>query len=651
MNMSVLDWGIVAALFVFLSIVVFRSRMKKGQGVSDYLAANRCAGRYALSIAEGMACLGAVSIISVFEMYYTSGFSAYWWSQLQGPVYLIITLSGWIIYRFRQTRAMTLAQFFETRYSRNFRVYSGILSFVAGVLNFGIIPAVGARFFIYFCGIPEALTFWSISIPSYPFIMAVLMLSALMITYAGGQITIIITDFVQGMFSNVVFTIMLAFILFKFDWNIIVEGLQMAPDKASLIHPFKTGQATDFNIWFFLIIAFSVFYQYMVWQGQQGYNSSARTPHEARMSKVLGNFRSVSTYGTILLAPIFIYAVMHHPQFADIAASVTETLETIDNPVIQTQVLVPVALSKILPIGLLGAFAAVMYAAFVSTSDTLLHSWGSIFIQDVIMPFRKRPFTPKTHMILLRLSTVLVAVMVFLFSLLFKQTTYIMYFFTLTISVYSAGAGIVLIGGLYWKRGTTAGAWAAVITGSLLSAGGLFIRWSNPGFPIDEPTFFFIACMVSSVVYFAVSLVKPGNFDMERMLHRGQYKIAEDVAVQEDRKVSWLSRKLGISKEFTRSDKAAYLFIVGWSGFWICVFIIFNLINIFVDVSDTVWSRYWEISNWLFLVMGVFSTIWFTCGGVIDIRRMFKDLKTMSRSQFDDGTVINHQNLNDVKSE
>jgi SSS family solute:Na+ symporter len=648
MNMNWLDWGIVAALFAFLFVVVFRSRMKKGQGVSDYLSANRCAGRYTLSIAEGMAGMGAMTIISVFQMYYASGFSAYWWSQMQGPVMLAISMSGWIIYRYRKTRSMTLAQFFEVRYSRKFRVFSGMLSFVAGVVNFGIMPAVSARFFIYFCGIPTDLPMFGMQVPSYPFIMAVLLISALAITYAGGQITIIITDFVQGLFSNIVFTFLLGFILLKFDWSVMVKGLQMAPEGASMIHPFHTGQATEFNFWFFLIIAFSIFYQYMVWQGQQGYNSSARTPHEARMSKVLGNFRGVSMFGTILLAPIFIYAVMHHPAYADIAANVNGTLATIDNEAIRTQVLVPVALSNILPVGLLGAFAAVMFAAFIGTTDSMLHSWGSIFIQDVVMPFRKKPFTPKAHMILLRLATVMVALIVFFFSLLFKQTTYIMYFATLTASIYTAGAGIVLICGLYWKRGTVAGAWAAVFTGSVLSVAGLVIRQIRPDFPVNEPTFFFIACIAATAMYFLFSLLRPAVFDMDRMLHRGKYEIKKDVA-RHEQKINWISRKLGITREFTLGDKCAYLFIIGWNGFWIGVFIVFNLINIFFDISDTVWSRYWEISNWLFLLMGVLSTIWFTCGGLLDIKQMFRDLKTSSRSEYDDGTVVDHRNLNEIK--
>ena len=47
--------------------------------------------------------------------------------------------------------------------------------------------------------------------------------------------------------------------------------------------------------------------------------------------------------------------------------------------------------------------AAVMLAAFISTHDTYLHSWGSIFIQDVVLPFRKKPFAPRQQMWLLRL--------------------------------------------------------------------------------------------------------------------------------------------------------------------------------------------------------------------------------------------------------
>jgi SSS family solute:Na+ symporter len=75
-----------------------------------------------------------------------------WWGLTMSVIVLLVTVSGWVIYRFRQTRCLTLAEFFERRYSRRFRVFAGLIVFLAGLLNFGIFPSVGARFFIHFCG-------------------------------------------------------------------------------------------------------------------------------------------------------------------------------------------------------------------------------------------------------------------------------------------------------------------------------------------------------------------------------------------------------------------------------------------------------------------------------------------------------------------
>ncbi len=47
---------------------------------------------------------------------------------------IVMALSGWVIYRFCQTCAMTLAQFFEMRYSRRFRVFAGLVAYMAGIV-------------------------------------------------------------------------------------------------------------------------------------------------------------------------------------------------------------------------------------------------------------------------------------------------------------------------------------------------------------------------------------------------------------------------------------------------------------------------------------------------------------------------------------
>ena len=120
MNLHWIDWTIIACVSIFF-VVMARVAARYVQSTADFLAANRCAGRYVITMAEGIAGWGAASIVAIMQMYYQVGFTAEWWGQIGVPVGVFMTLTGWVSYRFRQTRVLTLAQFFEVRYSRRFR--------------------------------------------------------------------------------------------------------------------------------------------------------------------------------------------------------------------------------------------------------------------------------------------------------------------------------------------------------------------------------------------------------------------------------------------------------------------------------------------------------------------------------------------------
>jgi SSS family solute:Na+ symporter len=201
MNLGFIDWVIVVLVLVGM---IFSVSTSKGlmRSVSDFLAAGRSAGRYVMSISSGVAGLGAITIVNYMEMNYIAGFSMSWWGMTSALIILFITVSGWVIYRFRQTRCLTLAQFFQQRYSRNFRIFTGIVAFSAGLINFGIFPAVGARFFIYFCGLPDIITIINFDVNTFAFIMIILLSISLYFVFTGGQSTKIYEESCTNSWKN-----------------------------------------------------------------------------------------------------------------------------------------------------------------------------------------------------------------------------------------------------------------------------------------------------------------------------------------------------------------------------------------------------------------------------------------------------------------
>jgi len=423
--MSWIDWAIVAAAGIGITWICFSAR-KYMNGVADFLVANRSAGRYMMMMSGAMAGVAAISMIAQFEAYYKCGFPPVWWTILYFPATAVALMSGWLVYRFRETRCLTMAQFYEVRYSRKFRIYAGIITWMSGIVNFGIFPAVATRFFIYFCDLPQHFVVMGYTVRTLIPLMIVTLGLALLYTTIGGHVSVMLSDSVQGIFCSIGFVILACFLLHKFGWVDISQVL-INKDVAgqSLLNPYDTSDVPDFNAWFYLIGIFAMYYGFISWQGGQSYNSCALNPHEAKMGGIIGGWRAIPQAVTVVLISICVIAFMALPKYAAEAAQVQEVLKNAPSEYLAGQVRVSVALSRILPIGLKGMFCAMMLFFLVTTQDTYLHSWGAIFIQDVVLPIRKKPLTPKQHVRLLRWSIVFVAVFAYVFSIFYKQTTYI----------------------------------------------------------------------------------------------------------------------------------------------------------------------------------------------------------------------------------
>jgi len=396
------------------------------------------------------------------------------------------------------------------------------------------------------------------------------------------------------------------------------------------------------------------------------------------MGGVLSLWRNRSQEVFMTMVPILVFTVMHHPDWRAFAAGIGDQLAGIENEAVRGQMRAPLVLAALLPKGLMGAFAALMLGAFVSTHNTYLHSWSSIFIQDVVMPFRRTPLSPRAHLALLRAGVVGVAVFIFLFSLLYKQSQAILLFFALTGAIFAGWSGAVVIGGLYTRWGTTTAAWATGITGVTLTVTGFVLEqaqrsWRDAGvafwgildFLGPERTAGWAtyvsehlpngqqlwgwAMWLSLLVYVGVSLFEQWRrrrpFDLDRLLHRGRWELAGEV--ERGGGVTgrgW--RALGITSEFGLRDKILYVLTWSWNIVWVLIFTAGTVFFLTRRVDDGDWSRwdgdwlrFWETKIWIEVGVSVVVVGWFTWGGIRDVRALLRALATRPADEADDGFV------------
>ena len=525
--MSWFDWIIVIFMLVGLNLVALWCK-KYLKSVADFLVAGRKVGKFlGTTTGEIAAGIGVIALLATMQAAYTGGL-AYWYLAIGGGgISLAIAISGWGVYRLRESRVLTINELLQKRYkSKNLRVFCGVICFISGIINSGIFPIVGGRFFVYFCGLPLEMHLLGITIPTTYFVTAILVLVALVFCFIGGQVSVIITDFIQGIIVMVMFIVVAITTYRVVQWEHISKAYISQPNAIDLISPFGAADKNPFNIWFVLLGIVIYFYRIICWAPGQQHRQSATDAEEARKMYLLNFLRMGMGWGLLFFVPAACFAVMHLDGFSDLAASIQTNVNTIENEAVRSQYIVPIFISKVLPIGAMGFLVAAMLSAFISTNDSLFLCWSGILVQDIILPLKKKPFTPKQHMWALRFGTLLVALLIYLVSIAYKQTDYLYMFMESSGSIYYAGAGAIILGALYWRRATAAGAWAAMIVGSTLGTAGLLMKMYHPQFRIFSLElhgyhYALFACLSALTSYILVSLCTPDpEFDLEGLLHR-----------------------------------------------------------------------------------------------------------------------------------
>lgn len=664
--MSLIDWALVVVPTVLMFYLVIRIR-KYSRTVADFLVGGRTGGRYLLTAANGIAGMGLISLVAIGQRFYHSGWAFEWWNIGLTVFLTILMVSGFVTYRYRETRVMTLAQFFEIRYSRKFRITMGFICWMAGIINFGIFPAVGANFFICFLGLPQTLG----GIPTFPLLMILFLGMACFVLLNGGQVQNMMTDTLQMLLVYVMCIAVAITVICLFTVDELRGAFLNRPDGMSYVNPFDTEKIGDFNFWYFLIMLYALFAHRGAWQGNQGYSGSALSPHEAKMGGILSTWRQLTFNLFNIMFCLGGSVLLFSDKYKGFTAGLTEKLNSFLSPAVVDQMLMPIAFAEQLPIGIKGMFAAVLFFFMLSTDTTYIHSWGTILIQDVVLPVYGKEISQKTHLLLLKSAMIFVAVFAFFFSLYYTQSEYIAMFQMLTGVIFAASAGSAIIGGLYWRKATVAGAWASAGVGTVValffvllldSHCWAFFREFLLNFFPDNQTLLkavnkcplngawlsFIATILAQAVFAAVSFATcRKEYDLDKLLHRGAYSDGEKKLVN-TRKISTFKRIFfGFDEEFTLRDKIIASSVAVWNLGWGAFFILVTLWNVIGYCFPNPYIRMWTEEGWfnyllaycgILLVITPLTAVWLLWGGCKDLRTMFRLLRDGAHSE-DDGFV------------
>jgi SSS family solute:Na+ symporter len=127
----------------------------------------------------------------------------------------------------------------------------------------------------------------------------------------------------------------------------------------------------------------------------------------------------------------------------------------------------PAYLGLLLPTGFIGLLLAAALAAEMSTDSGYLLTWATVIYNDLISPCVKKPLSPAARLLITRALVLAIGVFLLFYGLWYELPGNAWDYLAVTGNIYLASVFTLLVAGLYWRRATTKGAYAALVLGAI----------------------------------------------------------------------------------------------------------------------------------------------------------------------------------------
>jgi Na+/proline symporter len=440
---------IVVLVLYFVGITLLGFKAAKGiESMADFFMPRKAGSALLVMHAFGSGT-HADQAVGVASKTYTNGLSGIWYQWC----WLFPTPFYWLIAALmRRFRAITTGDVFEARFGPSVAMLFAVVGILNLVVNVGVmLKGSGA--------VVDASTAGNV-----PGNYAIGLMTIVIVIYgmAGGLSAVIMADFIQG-----ILTIIFSFMLLPFILGAVggMDGIRTAikdPQMLSLVAPKEIG------LFYIAVIAVNALVGIVTQPHVMGNCAAGKTEMEGRVGFVCGNF--VKRFCTIAWCLTGLAAVVYFSG-RDI------------NPDHIFGLVAAEFLPKVAH-GVLGLFLASLLTSAVGSCDSFMVASAGLFTENIykrFMPDRKQ----RHYIFVARITSLAVIAGGAAFAYWLPSVVKGLETFWIISSV----MGVAFWMGFFWRRATSAGAWASTLMVFVvwwLTTQKFFTSWLA-SLPIAEP--------------------------------------------------------------------------------------------------------------------------------------------------------------------
>ncbi len=441
LGLKLVDWAVIVVYLVGITFIGFWA-VRKVRSSASFFIGDRKFGKIMMAFFMFGSGTHSDQAVSVASKTYRTGASGIWYQWL----WLFVTPFFWLIAPFfRRMRAVTTGDFFEVRYGRS---VSGLYA-AMGILP--LLVAIG----VMLKGSGELVE--AVSGKAISSELAIIAMTVIFLIYgiAGGLSAAIATNFVQGLLTIVLSFLILPFALAK------VGGMSGLRESISDPHMLSLVSPGEITLFYIIIIAFNALVGWVTMPETMANCAAGKTEMEGRVGVTTGIFgKRICTIAWMLTG---LCAVVMYAQLEDADHAYGNMARDL--------------LPGIAP-GLIGLFIACMLASIMSTCDSLMVVASALFTENIYKKFLIVGKSDKHYTLIGRIVSAVVVILGIYVAFNLKSVVKGLEFYWML----SALMGIAFWAGLFWRRATVAGAWAATLT----SLGAFLFASTEPlGIPWD----------------------------------------------------------------------------------------------------------------------------------------------------------------------